>query len=107
MVVDTVGFVSNLPHELMYAFSATLVSAFISIILSIGNAQDENLWHVFLILLVVMIFFIILSKIKFIMFIIPYKEAYRQLHTSCSKLWHSLINPIKKTPGSPEVLNPT
>lgn len=49
-----------------YAFSATLVSAFISIILSIGNSQDENLWHVFLILLVVMIFFIILSKIKFI-----------------------------------------
>jgi len=49
-----------------YAFSATLVSAFISIILSIGNSQDENLWHVFLILLVVMFFFIILSKIKFI-----------------------------------------
>ena len=49
-----------------YAFSATLVSAFISIILSIGNSQDENLWYVFLILLVVMIFFIILSKIKFI-----------------------------------------
>ena len=49
-----------------YAFSATLVSAFISIILSIGNSQDENLWHVFLILLVVMVFFIILSKIKFI-----------------------------------------
>ena len=49
-----------------YAFSATLVSAFISIILSIGNSQDENLWNVFLILLVVMIFFIILSKIKFI-----------------------------------------
>lgn len=49
-----------------YAFSATLVSAFISIILSIGNSQDENLWHVFFILLVVMIFFIILSKIKFI-----------------------------------------
>lgn len=49
-----------------YAFSATLVSAFISIILSIGHSQDENLWHVFLILLVVMIFFIILSKIKFI-----------------------------------------
>jgi hypothetical protein len=49
-----------------YAFSATLVSAFISIILSIGNSQDENLWHVFLILLLVMVFFIILSKIKFI-----------------------------------------
>ena len=49
-----------------YAFSATLVSAFISIILSIGNSQDENLWYVFFILLVVMIFFIILSKIKFI-----------------------------------------
>lgn len=49
-----------------YAFSATLVSAFISIILSIGNSQDENLWHVFLILLVVMFLFIILSKIKFI-----------------------------------------
>ena len=49
-----------------YAFSATLVSAFISIILSIGNSQDENLWHVFLILLVVMVTFIILSKIKFL-----------------------------------------
>ena len=31
-----------------------------------GNSQDENLWHVFLILLVVMFLFIILSKIKFI-----------------------------------------
>ncbi len=49
-----------------YAFSATLVSAFISIILSIGNAQDENLWHVFLILVGIMVLFIILSKIKFV-----------------------------------------
>ena len=49
-----------------YAFSATLVSAFISIILSIGSAQDENLWLVFIILVAIMIFFIILSKIKFV-----------------------------------------
>lgn len=49
-----------------YAFSATLVSAFISIVLSIGSAQDENLWYVLLILVGAMILFIILSKIKFI-----------------------------------------
>ncbi len=49
-----------------YAFSATLVSAFISIVLSIGSTQDENLWIVLLILAGAMLLFIILSKIKFV-----------------------------------------
>lgn len=49
-----------------YAFSATLVSAFISIILSIGSTQDENLWLLFIILVAILVFFIILSKIKFV-----------------------------------------
>lgn len=49
-----------------YAFSATLVSAFISIILSIGNTQAQNLWYVFLILVGIMVLLILLSKIKFI-----------------------------------------
>ncbi len=49
-----------------YAFSATLVSAFISIVLTIGNNEDENLWFIFLILVGILLIILILSKIKFV-----------------------------------------
>ena len=49
-----------------YAFSATLVSAFVSIILSIDSAHEESIWLALAISVSVMLLFIILFKIKFI-----------------------------------------
>ena len=43
VVVDTVGFVSNLPHELMYAFSATLEETMdADILLVVVDASDPH-----------------------------------------------------------------
>lgn len=42
-LIDTVGFVSNLPHELMYAFSATLEETMDSnVILMVVDASDDH-----------------------------------------------------------------
>ena len=42
-LVDTVGFVSNLPHELMYAFSATLEETLdADVLLMIVDASDDH-----------------------------------------------------------------
>ena len=42
-LIDTVGFVSNLPHELMYAFSATLEETMDSnVILMVVDASDNH-----------------------------------------------------------------
>ena len=43
VVVDTVGFVSNLPHELMYAFSATLEETLdANVLLLVVDANDKH-----------------------------------------------------------------
>lgn len=43
VLIDTVGFVSNLPHELMYAFSATLEETLDStILLMVVDASDSH-----------------------------------------------------------------
>ncbi len=43
VLIDTVGFVSNLPHELMYAFSATLEETLDSnVLLMVVDASDEH-----------------------------------------------------------------
>ncbi len=43
VVVDTVGFVSNLPHELMYAFSATLEETIdANVLLLVVDANDKH-----------------------------------------------------------------
>ena len=43
VVVDTVGFVSNLPHELMYAFSATLEETLdANVLLMVVDANDKH-----------------------------------------------------------------
>lgn len=43
VLIDTVGFVSNLPHELMYAFSATLEEALDStVLLLVVDASDSH-----------------------------------------------------------------
>lgn len=43
VLIDTVGFVSNLPHELMYAFSATLDETLDSnVLLLVVDAKDEH-----------------------------------------------------------------
>ena len=49
-----------------YAFSATLVSAFVSIVLSLGSQYDSSIWITFGILLTVLFVVILLSKIKFV-----------------------------------------
>ena len=49
-----------------YAFSATLVSAFVSIVLSLGSQYDSSIWITFGILLAVLFVVILLSKIKFV-----------------------------------------
>ena len=42
-LIDTVGFVSNLPHELMYAFSATLEETMDSnVVLMVVDASDNH-----------------------------------------------------------------
>ena len=43
ILIDTVGFVSNLPHELMYAFSATLEETIDSnVLLLVVDASDDH-----------------------------------------------------------------
>lgn len=43
ILIDTVGFVSNLPHELMYAFSATLEETLdANVLLLVVDAGDEH-----------------------------------------------------------------
>lgn len=43
VLIDTVGFVSNLPHELMYAFSATLEETIDSdVLLLVVDASDDH-----------------------------------------------------------------
>lgn len=43
VLVDTVGFVSNLPHELMYAFSATLEETLdADVLVMVVDASDKN-----------------------------------------------------------------
>lgn len=43
VLIDTVGFVSNLPHELMYAFSATLEETMDSnVLLLVVDASDDH-----------------------------------------------------------------
>ena len=43
VLVDTVGFVSNLPHELMYAFSATLEETLdANVLILVVDAKDEH-----------------------------------------------------------------
>ena len=42
-MIDTVGFVSNLPHELMYAFSATLEETLdADVLLMVVDSSDPH-----------------------------------------------------------------